>query len=83
MPARRSRSRIHTAEDGVVARTGRATDDAVTTDAYLDLRAKVTDLEARIRELEAVKAKLIGACFLLSIASGWLAPLVPLLIPHH
>jgi len=46
------------------------------------VREVLPDHETRIRELEAAKAKLLGACLLLATvagsASGWLA-----LVTHH
>ncbi len=85
MATRRAASRAHAAEEGLIDRGRREGEDAnmVEIRVHLDaVRALLPDHEARIRELEAAKAKLLGACLLLATvagsASGWLA-----LVTHH
>jgi hypothetical protein len=88
MPHARVPSRKHTSDDGVIARAGQATEDAKLVEIQVRLAAigeKLTSLrdhETRLRELEAAKAKLLGACLLLGTlaggTSGWI-----LIATHH
>ena len=80
MAARRSASRSQAPSDGAVARAGRVAEDATVVEMRVHLAAVKEALsyhEARIRELEAARAKLLGACLVLAAlagsASGWLA----------
>ena len=63
----------------------RASEEALVAEMRVQLAAitgKVTDHEARICDVEAAKAKLLGACLLLCAldsASGWVA----LVVTHH
>jgi hypothetical protein len=86
MAARRSASRVQAYNDGAVARDGRAIEDATVVEMRVHLAAAkeaLSDHETRIRELEAARAKLLGACLVLAAlagsASGWLA----LMVMHH
>jgi hypothetical protein len=86
MAARRSASRVPASNDGAVTWVGRATEDATVVEMRVHLAAvkeTLHDHETRIRELEAARAKLLGACLVLAAlagsASGWLA----LVVMHH
>ena len=85
MATRRAASRAHASNDSPVVRAGREAEDVNMVEMRMRLaavREVLPDHEARIRELEAAKAKLLGACLLLATvagsASGWLA-----LVTHH
>jgi hypothetical protein len=86
MSVRRSASRVQASNDGTVARVGRATEDATVVEMRVHLagvKEALSDHETRLRELEAARAKLLGACLVLAAlagsASGWLA----LVVMHH
>jgi hypothetical protein len=86
MAVRRSASRVQASNDDAVARAGRATEDSTVVEMRVHLagvKETINDHETRIRELEAAKAKLLGACLVLAAlagsASGWLA----LVLMHH
>jgi len=85
MATRRAASRAHASEDGPIVRARREAEDDNMVEMRVHLaavREVLPDHETRIRELEAAKAKLLGACLLLATvagsASGWLA-----LVTHH
>ena len=85
MATRRAASRAPASQDGLIVRAMREAEDTnmVEIRVHLDaVREVLPDHEARIRELEAAKAKFLGACLLLATVaggvSGWLA-----LITHH
>jgi hypothetical protein len=66
--------------------TGRATEDTTVVEMRVHLtgvRETQADHETRLRELEAARARLLGACLVLATlagsASGWLA----LVVTHH
>jgi hypothetical protein len=83
MPARRSAPRIQASSAGAAAHADRAAEDATVVEMRVHLAAvkeALSDHETRVRELEAARAKLLGACFVLAAlvgsASGWLALVV-------
>lgn len=80
MAVRRSASRVQASNDSAVTRAGRAAEDPTVVEMRVHLagvKEALHDHENRIRELEAARAKLLGACLVLATlggsASGWLA----------